>query len=88
MHTVLYENDYECEAHVEWLLFKEQCSKKLRNLENCQSIAVKKNLWLPKIYLFYKRGKLFSEQNLVNKLIPWLLMHKLSILQIISMAFY
>ena len=61
MHTVLYETDYECEAHVEWLLFKEQCSKKLRNLENCQSIAVKKNLRLE---------KLFSEQNLVDKLIP------------------
>ena len=75
MHTLLYETVYECEARVEWLLLKEQYSKKLRNLEKCESIAIKKHLWLSKIYLFYKREKLFSEQNLVDKLIPWLLMH-------------
>ena len=76
MHTVLYETDYECEARVEWLLFKRQFSKKLRKLEKCESIAIKKHPWLSKIYLFYKREKLFSEQNLVDKLIPYLLMHK------------
>ena len=75
MYTVLYETDYENEARVEWLLFKEQYSKKLRNLKKCESIAIKKHLRLSKIYLFYKREKLFSEQNLVDKLIPWLLMH-------------
>ena len=76
MHTILYETGYKCEACVEWLLFKKQYSKKLRNLEKRESIAIKKHLWLPKIYLFYKREKLFSEQNLVNTLIPWRLMHK------------
>ena len=70
MHTVLYETVYECEARVEWLLLKEQYSKKLRNLEKCESIAIKKHLWLSKTCLFYKREKLFSEQNLVGKLIP------------------
>ena len=70
MHTVLYETDYENEARVEWLLFKERYSKKLRNLKKCESIAIKKHLRLSKIYLFYKREKLFSEQNLVDKLIP------------------
>ena len=69
MHTVLYETDYENEARVEWPLFKEQYSKKLRNLEKCESIAIKNHLWLSKIYLFYKREKSFSEQNLVDKLI-------------------
>ena len=67
MHTVLHETDYECEARIEWLLFKKQHSKKLRNLEKCESIAINKHLWLSKIY---KREKLFSEQNLVDKLIP------------------
>ena len=67
MHTVLNETDYECEVCVEWLLFKKQYSKKLRNLEKCESIAINKHLWLSKIY---KREKLFSEQNLVDKLIP------------------
>ena len=84
MHTVLHETDYEWEARVEWLLFKKQYSKKLRNLEKCESIGIKKHLWLSKIY---KREKLFSEQNLVDKLIPGLLMHKWSISHIISMVF-
>ena len=70
MHTVLYETDYEREARVEWLLFKKQYSKKLRNSEKCESIAIKKHLWLSKIYLFYKQEKLFSAENLVDKLIP------------------
>ena len=72
----LYETDYECQARVEWLLFKKQYSKKLRNLEKCESVAIKKHLWLSKIYLFYKREKLLPEQNLVDKLIPRHLMHK------------
>ena len=76
MHTVLYEPDYECEACVEWLLFKKQYCKKLRNLDKFEPIAIKKHLRLSKIYLFYKREKLFSEKNLVYKLIPLLLMHK------------
>ena len=70
MHTVIYETDYECEARVEWLLFKKQYSKKLRNSEKCESIAIKKHLWLSKIYLFYKQEKLFSAENLVDKLTP------------------
>ena len=70
MHTILYETGYKCEACVEWLLFKKQYSKKLRNLEKRESIAIKKHLWLSKNYLFYKREKLFAEQNLVDKLIP------------------
>ena len=61
MHIVLYETDYECEDHVEWLLLKKEYSKKLRNLEKCESVAIKKHLWLSKIYLFYKLEKLFSE---------------------------
>ena len=88
MHTVFSETDYECEARVEWLLLKKQYSKKLRNLEKCESIAIKKHLWLSKMYMFYKQEKLFCQQNLVDKLIPRLLMHKWSILYIISMAFY
>ena len=48
MHTVLHETDYECEVCVEWLLFKKQYSKKLRNLEKCESIAINKHLWLSK----------------------------------------
>ena len=59
MHTVLYETDYGCEARVEWLLFKKQCSKELRNLNKIESIAIKKYLRLSKIYLLYKREKLF-----------------------------
>ena len=86
MHTVLYETVYECEARVEWLRLKKQYSKKLINLDKCESIAIKKHLWLSKTCLFYKREKLFSEQNLVDKLIPWLVMLKWSILHIISMA--
>ena len=70
MHTIFYETDYKCEACVEWLLFKKQYSKKLRNLENCESIAIKKHLLLSLNYLFYKREKMFAEQNLVDKLIP------------------
>ena len=76
MHALLYETDYECEAHVEWLLFKKQYSKKLGNLEECESVAINKHRWLSKIYLFCKREKLLSEQNLVDKLTPRLLMHK------------
>ena len=76
MHTVLYETDYECEACVEWLLFKKQYYKKQRNLDKFEPIAIKKHLRLSKIYLFCKGEKLFSEQSLVYKLIPLLLMHK------------
>ena len=70
MHTLLYKTDYECESRVEWLLLKKQYSKKLRNLEKDESTAIKKHLWLSKMYLIYKQEKLFSEQNLVDKLIP------------------
>ena len=73
MHTVLYETDYEYEARVEWLLLKKQYSMKLRNLDKCESIAIKKHLWFSKNFRksssVYKRGKLFSDQNLVYKLI-------------------
>ena len=65
MHTVLYETDCECEACVEWLLFKKQYWKKLRNLDKFESIAIKKHPRLSTVYLFYKREKLFSEQNFV-----------------------
>ena len=88
MHTVLYEPDYECETCVEWLLFKKQYCKKLRNLDKFEPIATKKHFLLSKIYLFYKGEKLFSEQNLVYKLIPLLLMHKWTILDVISTTFY
>ena len=70
MHTVFSETDYECESRAEWLLHKKQYSKKRRNSEKCESIAIKKHLWLSKMYLIYKQEKLFSEQNLVDKLIP------------------
>ena len=70
MLTVLYETVYGCEACVEWLLLKKQYSKKRRNLKKRESIAIKNHLWLSKIYLSCTREKLFSEQKLVDKLIP------------------
>ena len=62
MHTALYETDYECEACVEWLLFKKQYYKKQRNLDKFEPIAIKKHLRLSKFTYFAKEKNCFQSK--------------------------